>query len=258
MKQVWNIGYKVLAVGLVLYSITYGLLVKMPLMNALWGQSVRGILYHVPMWFAEIVLMTISVVFSIRVLRALDPDRKVRIDPLPLDIKAREAALVGILFNALGLATGIVWQRVTWGDSLPSDDFAAWWAWDPIQVCALVGMLIYLAYFLLRSSFSEPEQRARVGAVYNVFAFALLIPLFFVIPAMLDGLHPTSNGSEAGGGSFVAQGQVDNTVRMVLYPGMLGFILMGVWLWEVRYRLSLVRQRFEDWTADRTYAMENA
>ncbi|MEL7062760.1 MAG: hypothetical protein AAFP00_03425, partial [Bacteroidota bacterium] len=135
---------------------------------------------------------------------------------------------------------------------------AAWWAWDPIQVCALVGMLIYLAYFLLRSSFSEPEQRARVGAVYNVFAFALLIPLFFVIPAMLDGLHPTSNGSEAGGGSFVAQGQVDNTVRMVLYPGMLGFILMGVWLWEVRYRLSLVRQRFEDWTADRTYAMENA
>ncbi|MEO1450117.1 MAG: cytochrome c biogenesis protein CcsA, partial [Bacteroidota bacterium] len=220
-----NWGYKLLGIALTGYALVYGQFVEMPY-NPIWGQSSRNLFYHVPMWFAMIVIMGISVWHSVGLLRALDPDRDTEgVQPLWLDAKAAEAARVGVLFNILGLITGIVWSRVTWGENMPSSDFSAWWVWDPIQVCALISLLIYGAYFLLRSSFAESDQRARVAAVYNIFAFATLIPLFFVVPKMLPGLHPTAEGE----GSFVMKGQVSSMARLVLYPGALGTILLGVW-----------------------------
>ncbi len=247
-----RIGYKALAVVLLVYALVAGLSMTLPDLPPL-AQSSRIMFYHVPMWFAMQVLMGISLVYSIRLLRSLDPDLPRQAAPLLLDAKAAEAARAGVIFNVLGLATGSVWSRVAWGEELPASDFSAWWAWDPIQVCALIALLIYLAYFLLRSSFAEPEQRAKVAGVYNIFAFATLIPLFFIIPKMYDGLHPT-----AGKGSFIFdKSQISNEFRMILYPGMLGFILLGVWLFELRSRLAALRLRLDDREAERAYETQS-
>ena len=240
-------SYKFLAIGLLLYAIIYGMLVEMPY-NPIWGQSSRAIFYHVPMWFAMLVLMGISVWHSVRLLRALDPDAEINLNPLYLDIKAKEAARVGVFFNILGLLTGIVWSRVTWNENIPGNEFAAWWGWDPIQVCALVSLLIYAAYFLLRSSFSEDEARAKVSAVYNIFAASTLIPLFFVVPRVLEGLHPT-----AGKGSFIFKGGITTEIRMILYPGLIGFICLGIWLYNLRHRTGTLSMRIEEMLAERSY-----
>ena len=153
------------------------------------------------------------------------------------DLRAREAARTGILFSILGLVTGTIWGRVAWKASIPWTDPAAWWTSDPIIICAAISLLIYLAYFLLRSSFTDEEQRARVAAVYNIFAFATLIPLYFIVPKMLPGLHPTSADSDAGGGSFIFMREgIDNAYRMLLYPGILGFSLLAGWIYELRAR----------------------
>lgn len=248
-NAVLNIGYKVLAVLLVLFALVYGLTAQVPELPNL-QQSARNIFYHVPMWFTVITLMAISVVESIRVLRMLDPDNPGPGNPLTRDLRARESARLGVVFNILGLLTGMVWSRVAWAEDRPGSELSTWWVWDPIQVCALIALLIYAAYFLLRSSFTEPEQRAKIAAVYNIFAFATLIPLFFVIPRMYEGLHPT-----AGKGSFIFdKSQISNEFRMILYPGMLGFILLSVWAYNVRARLELVKLRLEEWYAERTYA----
>lgn len=250
-RSILNIGYKVLAVLLVLYALVYGLTARVPELPNL-QQSARNIFYHVPMWFTVITLMTISVVQSIRVLRALDPDNDKGGNPLLSDVKARESARLGVVFNILGLLTGMVWSRVAWAEDRPAAEFSTWWAWDPIQVCALIALLIYAAYFLLRSSFTEPEQRARISAVYNIFAFATLIPLYFVIPRMYEGLHPT-----AGKGSFIFdKSQISDEFRMILYPGMIGIILLSVWAYTVRIRLELVKVRLEEWYAEKTYQQE--
>ena len=244
-KSFWNDFYKWLATGLLLYALIYGMTVTMPY-NPIWGQSARVIFYHVPMWFAMLTMMGISVFFSIKLLRSLDPDLETPQSPLIHDIRAKESAAIGVMFNILGLVTGIIWSRVTWGENLPSSDFSAWWAWDPIQVSALISLLIYLAYFLLRSSFTEPEQKARVSAVYNIFAAATLIPLFFIIPRMFDGLHPT-----AGKGPIIFdKSQVTTATRLILYPAMLGFILLGVWIYEIRTRLGFLTKKLDDAQAD--------
>lgn len=250
-----RIAYKILAVLLMGYALIYGLLMKTQLPTAMVlqnGQSSRNLFYHVPLWFGVITLAAISVVQSVRLLRMIAPDRETARDEayalntLIADARANEAASIAVMYNILGLLTGIVWSRVTWGEALPSSDFSAWWGWDPIQVCALISLLIYAAYFLLRSSFADGEQRAKISAVYNIFAFATLIPLYFILPKMLPGLHPTAQGSGAGGGSFIFKGGgINNDFRMILYPGMIGWVLLGVWIYELRSRLAAVKLRLE-------------
>ncbi|MDX2250353.1 MAG: cytochrome c biogenesis protein CcsA [Bacteroidia bacterium] len=247
-KNILRISYKVLAVALTLYAIVFGMITRLPDLPPL-QQSSRNVFFHVPMWFAMMTLMGISLYHSIRLLRMLDPEYETSENPLYADTKAREAAGVGVIFNVLGLITGIIWSRVSWAEDRPASEFSTWWAWDPIQVGALVTLLIYLAYFLLRNSLAEPENRAKVSAVYNIFAFATLIPLFFIIPRMFEGLHPT-----AGKGSFIFdKSQISTEFRVILYPGMLGFILLGVWIYELRSRLETVRLRFEEKQAEKEY-----
>ncbi len=247
-RAIFSDAYKVLGVGLILYALIYGMTAKLPELPTL-EQSSRNIFYHVPMWFVTLTMAGLSLAYSLRYLRMTDPDLERTANPLIIDTRAEVAASLTVLFNALGLATGIVWQRVTWGSDMTSTDFSAWWAWDPVQVCALIAMLIYMAYFLLRSSFAEPEQRARISAVYNIFAFATLIPLFFIIPKMLPGLHPTAEK-----GSFIFnKSDISNDFRLILYPGMIGFILLSVWLLEVRARLELALLKVEELLAEKEY-----
>lgn len=252
MKKVWSLSYRILGVGLVGFALTYGLFVQMPY-NPIWGQSSRNLFYHVPMWFSEIFIMTVSVVWSVILLRRLDPERK--LPELPeadsigsLDAKARIAAEIGVLLNIVGLITGILWSRVTWGENLPDNDFSAWWVWDPIQVCALVSLLIYLGYFLLRSSFSEPEQRGRIAAVFNIFAYATLIPLFFIVPKMLPGLHPTAEQ-----GTMIFQKKYDGNSYLIMLISIFGFSFLSLWVWDVRSRLAIVRERVESFLSDKAY-----
>lgn len=252
MKGIVNYAYKILGLGLLLYGLLYGLTMEVPALGIM-EQSSRNLFYHVPMWFCVIVLMTISVVQSVRYLRQSDPDYTPVNDPLLLDAKALAAAQTGSLFIVLGLATGSVWSRVVWKAHILEDSLGIWWTNDPILICALVSLLVYFAYFLLRSSFSEPEQRAKVAAVYNIFAFALLIPLYFIIPKMLPGLHPTAEGSDAGGGSFIFTKGIDNSYRAILYPTMLGFILLSVWVYELKSRLGLLRVKLQNLLADKAY-----
>ncbi|MEL6675290.1 MAG: cytochrome c biogenesis protein CcsA [Bacteroidota bacterium] len=242
-----SIGYKSLAVLLLLYTLIFGLTNELPY-QAIWEQSARNFFFHVPNWTVLIVLMGISLVQSLRVLRSYDPDLKLKRTSLELDVMAVEAAKVGIMFCIAGLVSGMIWARVTWGSNLPASDFAAWWNWDPKQTCALIAFFIYLGYFLLRTSFADPEQRAKVAAAYNIFAFATLIPLLFIIPDRLPGLHPTAEQ-----GSQLVQLKVDATFTTVFFPAMIGFILLGYWIYEVRYRMGLVQYRLDEIEAERAY-----
>ncbi|MEM6766456.1 MAG: cytochrome c biogenesis protein CcsA [Bacteroidota bacterium] len=245
--------YKVIGVGLVLYAILYGLLATLPELGSL-EQSSRNMFYHVPMWFVVIVLMTISVVHSVKLLRETDPDREITVDPMYADARARAAAQVGTIFIVLGLVSGSIWGRVAWKAHMPVDDLSIWWTNDPILICAAISLFVYLAYFLLRSSFGEPLQRAKASAAYNIFAFATLIPLYFIIPKMLPGLHPTAGGSASGGGSFIfKQEGFDNLYRMIMYPGMLGFIFLGVWMYELQNRWDRLKIRMDNLESDRVY-----
>ncbi|MEK7253888.1 MAG: cytochrome c biogenesis protein CcsA, partial [Bacteroidota bacterium] len=154
--------------------------ITFPYRNVL-GETIRNTYYHVPLWFAMFFLFIGAVIFSVRHLWKFNPDD---------DRKATSLTSVGILMGILGLVTGAIWAKHTWG---------AYWSWDVKQNMTAVGLLIYGAYFVLRGSFEDPEKKARISAVYNIFAFATLIPLLYVIPKLTDSLHPGAGGNIAMG-----------------------------------------------------------
>ena len=105
----------------------------------------------------------------------------------------------------------------------------------------VIALLIYLAYFILRAVFDDPDKRARISAVYNIFAFAALIPLIYVIPRLTDSLHPGAGGNPALGGE-----DLDNTMRLVFYPAIIGWTLIGLWMASLLARLEKVRLKWFD------------
>ncbi|MEZ4986277.1 MAG: hypothetical protein R2795_14760 [Saprospiraceae bacterium] len=98
-----------------------------------------------------------------------------------------------------------------------------------------------MAYFVLRSAFPDEGQQARIAAVYNIFAFAALIPLIYVLPRLTDSLHPENGGNPAFGSE-----DLDNTMRMVFYPAVLGWTLIGAWISSLLYRSRKLEAALED------------
>ncbi|KAA9325277.1 ABC transporter permease [Hymenobacter busanensis] len=215
MKNWW----KVLAAVLLLYTVVMGLLGPAPRLPIL-NETIRNLYFHVPMWFGMTIILTASAVNSARYL--YKPSYR-------LDVLAYESAQTGILMAVLGLATGSLWARFTWG---------TWWTSDPRLNGAAIAVLIYGAYLVLRSSITDEQQSARIGAVYNIFAYCAAIPLLFILPRLTDSLHPG-----AGGNPGFSKYDLDNNMRLVFYPAIIGWTLLGVWITQVAVRFTLVKHK---------------
>jgi heme exporter protein C len=214
--------WKILGIAFVLYAIIGGLLMEAPRL-AILNETIRNLYYHVTMWFAMMILMTVSVVYSVRYLMTFNQD---------FDQKARIAAGIGIVFGLVGISTGSVWARFTWG---------AYWVNDPKLNGAAITLLIYLAYVILRNSLDEEQKRARLAAVYNIFAYVLLMVFLMILPRMTDSLHPGNGGNPA-----FSSYDLDNTMRLVFYPAIIGWTLIGVWMGQIRLRLENIEKQLQD------------
>ncbi|MDX1903508.1 MAG: cytochrome c biogenesis protein [Thermonemataceae bacterium] len=201
-----------------MYAVTAGFLVDIPrLQTGNLDHTARNLYFHVPMWFGMVFVLTISLVHSILYLRKNQEKN---------DIFAVSAAEVGILYGTLGLLTGMLWGRFTWGDFLPRD----------VKIYgAAVALLMYLAYFILRSAIENKEQAARISAVYNIFAYAVYIPLIFIMPRLYDSVHP-GNGGNPGFNAY----DLDGKMRLVFYPAVMGFVGLALWLTTLRKRIKLL------------------
>jgi heme exporter protein C len=214
--------WKVLTVVLLFYILIGGFLVEVPRL-AILNETIRNLFFHVALWFSMILLLIFSLVYSIRFLNSSE---------LKSDIYAVEFTGMGIVFGLLGIATGSIWARFTWG---------AWWVNDPKLNATSIALLIYLAYFVLRASIEDERQRARISAVYNIFAFAAMIPLIFVLPRLTDSLHPGSGGNPG----FSAY-DLDNSLRTVFYPAVIAWTLIGIWIASLRIRIKMLNHQLEE------------
>tara|TARA_B100001059_G_scaffold216160_1_gene234341 strand:- start:199 stop:846 length:648 start_codon:yes stop_codon:yes gene_type:complete len=205
--------YKIAGLLLILFSLTYGLWSEVPELPII-EQSIRNLFYHVSMWFAMVVMMAVSFGNAIGFLSSENMAR---------DRRSISLAETGMFFSVMGLLTGMLWAKFTWG---------AWWTNDPKLNGTAITMLIYMAYFVLRNTIDDPRKRARISAVYNIFAFVMMIVFIGILPRMTDSLHP-GNGGNPGFNSY----DLDNRLRLVFYPAVLGWILVGTWIASLRYRL---------------------
>lgn len=219
MRQSW---WKILAIALLLYTLIAGLLMDVPRLPIL-NETIRALHFHVTMWFGMILMLLVSVIYSVKYLRSND---------LKHDDLAIEFTNAAILFGVLGIVTGMLWAKFTWGD---------YWSGDPKQNATAIGILMYFAYLILRNSLTDAQQRARIGSIYSIFAFAAFIPLIFILPRLTDSLHP-GNGGNPGFNAY----DMDSKLRMIFYPAVIGWTLLGSWIATIRVRIRRVERALED------------
>jgi len=180
-------------------------------------QKARILFFHVPLAWTSVVGFVVSVFYAIRYLRSKNIDD---------DIKSSSAAGLGLLFCALTTITGSVWAKFSWG---------SFWNWDPRETSIFVLLLIYGAYFALRSAVQEDEKKATLAAVYAIIAGVTMPFLMFVMPRIIASLHPDP--------IINTQGKVsmNGTMLTVFLSSLAGFTGLYFWIYSLKLRVT----RFE-------------
>jgi heme exporter protein C len=221
MHKKW---WKILCVILLTYTVIGGFLFSVPAREIL-HETIRNLYFHVCMWFGMMILFTTSVVYSIKYLRS---------QKLRDDVYAVNFTKVGIVFGVLGYTTGALWAKYTWTEFASDTEIFR----EPKLLGAAIALLIYFAYFVLRGSLTDIDKRARISAVYAIFAYAMLFPTLWILPRILDSLHPGKEGNPA-----LNFKDSDARLRMVFYPAIIGWTLLGVWITSLKIRLDLIKER---------------
>ena len=199
----------------------------LPILN----ETIRNLYFHVAMWFGMMILFMVSFVYSIKYLRGFNYRN---------DIYAKQFASLGSLLGILGYTTGAIWVSVTWLTDQSQSIGSV--MKEPKLIGAAIALLIYGAYFVLRGSFTDIDKRARISAVYNIFAFVMLFPSIWIIPRLVGSLHPGAPGSDSGNPALNFK-DVDLRLRMVFYPAVIGWTLLGVWIATLKIRLQLMKDK---------------
>lgn len=211
--KVWKYG---VAIWMTIV-ISAGFLIPIPDIPVL-EESARNLFLHVPMWFTMAVCFAAGLVYSIKYLNNPSPS---------VDLKAETATQIGLVFGICGLLTGAVWARFTWG---------TWWTFaEPRMNLSALAMMIYVAYFVLRTAFDNPEKRAKISAVFNIFAATTIPFLLYIIPRQLPSLHPGAEGNPAFSEITAPE------LRYIFYPAVVGFIALAVWMGDILNRYKHVQ-----------------
>ena len=136
--------------------------------------------FHVSIAIVGMLAFVVGAVYGIRYLRSRD-ERFDEISSISIGI--------GLAFAVLVVITGSIWAKASWG---------TWWVWtDPRLVTFVIVLLLYAAYFVLRSS-AEGERRMRYSAIYSIAAFASVPLSFYSVRVARSFVHPvvfTSDGA---------------------------------------------------------------
>lgn len=205
--------YKFLILIIITLVIFFAFYAEIPKIGIL-GDKARIIFLHVPTAWLSVLAFMLSMIYSIQYLRKRD---------FIYDIKAVSAAEIGFLFSILATITGSIWAKFSWG---------SFWNWDPRETSIFILLIIYGAYFSLRSAIDVPEQKAKLSSVYSIIAF-VTVPFFvFIMPRIVESLHPDPIINTEG------KINMDATMRIIFFSSLIGFTLLFFWILNIKIRLE--------------------
>lgn len=208
-----SIYYKLVTFVIITGVLISGVVVPIPVIPSL-GDSARIIYFHVPMAWLAVLAFLMSMIYSIKFLRKKE---------IVCDIKAFTSAELGFLFSILATVTGSIWAKFTWG---------SFWNWDPRETSIFILLLIYGAYFSLRSAIENPEQKAKLSSVYSIIAF-ITVPFFiFIMPRIVESLHPDPIINKEG------KINMNQNMLIIFLSSLVGFTLLYFWLFNIKVRLE--------------------
>ena len=142
------------------------------------------------------------------------------------DLLAASAAEVAVVFCALGLATGMIWGRPTWG---------VYWVWDARLTTTVLLFVMLIGYLALRRLPSDETVRARRSALLGLLT-VVNIPIIHYSVDWWRTLHqgPTLSRLDP---------QIDGLMLFSLMLGLAVGLLGFTWLMIHRFRLAHLEGR---------------
>lgn len=174
------------------------------------GETTRILYFHVPCAWLATLAFFVSAIAGILYLKK---EEKI------YDMWASSSAQIGLVFALLATITGSIWAKAIWH---------SYWNWDPRETSIFILLLIYAAYFALRSAVEDEEQRARLSSVYTILAFATVPFLVFIVPRMLESLHPDPLINTKG------KIEMDSRMLTVFLGSLGGFTVLFFWLLQLK------------------------
>lgn len=208
-----------LVIGIILVAVGsfYGLFYAPA--EGLQGESVRIIYIHVPTVWLAMGGWTAIAISSIVQLAWRHP---------LASVAARAVAVPGALFTALGLITGSIWARPTWG---------TWWVWDGRVTSVLVLFFLYLAYIALANASGEKGGVSRVTAIFGIVG-AINIPIINRSVVWWNSLHQPASITVSGS-------TIDSAFLWPLLVNVLGFSFLFGAIVLMRMRGILAETKVE-------------
>ncbi len=186
-------------------------------------ENAKIIFFHVPTAWLTVVAFFMTAIYSFKYLRKKNLDD---------DAKAYAAAQLGIIFCILATITGSVWAKFAWG---------SFWSWDPRQTSIFALLLIYGAWFALRSSIESEEKRATLSSVYAIIAFVTVPFFIFIMPRIMSGLHPGS-ADDTNAGPIV-NFKMNGNMQLIFFLSLIGFTVLYFWMWRLGYKSLIYRDK---------------
>lgn len=187
------------------------------------GENAKIIFFHVPTAWLTVVAFFMTAYYGFKYLRKKNLDD---------DAKSYAAAQLGIIFCILATITGAVWAKFAWG---------SFWSWDPRQTSIFALLLIYGAWFALRSSIESEEKRATLSAVYSMIAFVTVPFFIFVMPRIMSGLHPGS-ADDTNSGPIV-DFKMNGNMLLIFFLSLIAFTVLYYWMWNIGYKSIIYRDK---------------
>jgi heme exporter protein C len=182
-------------------------------------ETARIVVFHVPCAILTFVAFLVNAFYSWQYLRSRNP---------LTDSKANAAAELGMLFAILATATGSLFALEQWGSA---------WNWDPRETSIVMLMLVYAAYFVLRGAVEEKSKRARLSAAYALLAFPAMVFLIWILPRIVESLHPTN--------TLFTRSGLDATYRVTLWSFFAGLTAVFVWMFRLRLQVEQLESRLQ-------------
>lgn len=202
-------------------AVLFGLIVVPP--DRLMGETVRILFIHVPcVWIGMAGWSTLAVCSLMELVWR---------HPLAA-IAGRAAAVPGAAFTAMGLATGSIWGRPTWG---------TWWVWDGRLTSFLILLFLYFGYIALAQAAQRDaaagEGGNRIVAIFGLVG-AINIPIINRSVVWWNSLHQPPSIT-------MGKSAIDGTFLYPLLIAAIGFSLIYGALVMARMRTLLAEIQTE-------------
>ena len=202
MSKIWQYALFIWLTSVIVLAFLWA-----PLAEGL-GEYTRILYFHVPTAWLTVLAFLLGALYAILYLRKRN---------IKYDLFAESANQLGFMFCILATLTGSIWAKVSWG---------SFWNWDPRETSIFILLLIYAAYFALRSAIEQKDRKAALASVYSLLAF-VTVPFFvFIVPRVYSSLHPDPIINT------LANINMDGKMLTTFLSSLFGFTVFFIWLFK--------------------------